>query len=73
MLDKKAKSVTVTEANLADYLGVPKYRYGEIEEQDQVGVATGMVVTSVGGDLTFIKATKVPGRWNSSSPATCAT
>src|SRR3954451_2047561 len=38
MLDKKSKSVAVTEATLADYLGVPKFRYGEIEDADQVGV-----------------------------------
>ena len=62
MLDKKAKSVTVTEANLADYLGVPKFRYGEIEEQDQVGVVTGLAWTDVGGELLTIEATQMPGK-----------
>ncbi|MGB9364564.1 MAG: endopeptidase La [Xanthobacteraceae bacterium] len=62
MLNKKAKSVTVAEANLADYLGVPKYRYGEIEENDQVGVVTGLAWTDVGGELLTIEATQMPGK-----------
>ena len=56
MLNKKAKTVDVTEATLADYLGVPKYRYGEIEEKDQVGVVTGLAWTDVGGELLTIEA-----------------
>ncbi|MBV8286406.1 MAG: endopeptidase La, partial [Hyphomicrobiales bacterium] len=37
----KAKSITVEAKTVADYLGVPKFRYGEVEDQDQVGVVTG--------------------------------
>jgi len=62
MLNKKSKSVNVTESNLADYLGVPKYRYGEIEEVDQVGVVTGLAWTDVGGELLTIEATQMPGK-----------
>jgi ATP-dependent Lon protease len=62
MLNKKAKTVNVTETNLADYLGVPKYRYGEIEENDQVGVVTGLAWTDVGGELLTIEATQMPGK-----------
>src|SRR5947207_1429188 len=62
MLNKKSKTVDVTEANLADYLGVPKFRYGEIEEKDQVGVVTGLAWTDVGGELLTIEATQMPGR-----------
>src|SRR5947209_13632395 len=62
MLDKKSKSVAVTEANLADYLGVPKFRYGEIEDADQVGVVTGLAWTDVGGELLTIEATQMPGK-----------
>src|SRR5205085_11930216 len=36
MISKKTKSVKVIDANIADYLGVPKYRYGEVEAEDQV-------------------------------------
>src|SRR2546425_5930449 len=38
----KEKTVSVTDANLSDFLGVPKHRYGEIEAEDQIGVVTGL-------------------------------
>jgi ATP-dependent Lon protease len=62
MLNKKTKSITVTDANLADYLGVPKYRYGEIEDADQVGVVTGLAWTDVGGELLTIEGAMMPGK-----------
>src|SRR5688572_30233641 len=62
MLNKKSKVVKVTDANLADYLGVPKYRYGEIEDADQVGVVTGLAWTDVGGELLTIEGTHMPGK-----------
>ena len=62
MLNKKTKVVKVTEANLPDYLGVPKYRYGEIEENDQIGVVTGLAWTDVGGELLTIEAAMMPGK-----------
>ncbi|MGE0181029.1 MAG: endopeptidase La [Parvularculaceae bacterium] len=58
----KAKKVEVTEKNLADYAGVPKYRYGEIDGEDRVGVVTGLAWTSVGGDILTIEAVKMPGK-----------
>jgi ATP-dependent Lon protease len=61
MLSKK-KTVKVTAENLADYLGVPKYRYGEIEAEDQVGVVTGLAWTEVGGELLTIEGTMMPGK-----------
>src|SRR5690349_9275544 len=62
MLNKKTKAVKITDANLPDYLGVPKYRYGEIEEKDQVGVVTGLAWTDVGGELLTIEAAMMPGK-----------
>ena len=62
MLNKKAKTVGIIEANLPDYLGVPKYRYGEIEENDQVGVVTGLAWTDVGGELLTIEGAVMPGK-----------
>jgi ATP-dependent Lon protease len=62
MLNKKTKVVKVTEANLPDYLGVPKFRYGEIEEKDQIGVVTGLAWTDVGGELLTIEAAMMPGK-----------
>jgi ATP-dependent Lon protease len=59
---KKTESVQVTGSNLSDYLGVPKFRYGEIEDQDQVGVVTGLAWTDVGGELLTIEAAMMPGK-----------
>jgi ATP-dependent Lon protease len=61
MISKK-KSVKITEKNLEDFLGVPKYRYGEIEEADQVGVVTGLAWTDVGGELLTIEGVMMPGK-----------
>lgn len=58
----KAKSVTITPDNLGDYLGVVKFRFGEIEATDQLGVTTGLAWTEVGGELLNIEAVKVPGK-----------
>ena len=61
MLSKK-KSVKVTEKSLEEFLGVPKYRYGEIELDDQVGVVTGLAWTDVGGELLTIESVMMPGK-----------
>ncbi len=58
----KAKKVTVTAKNLGNYLGVIKYRYGEAEESDHIGVTTGLAWTEVGGDILFIEAVDMPGK-----------
>jgi len=58
----KAKSITVEAKTVADYLGVPKFRYGEVEDQDQVGVVTGLAWTDVGGELLTIEAAMMPGK-----------
>jgi ATP-dependent Lon protease len=59
---KKTESVQVTDKILADYLGVPKFRFGEVEDQDQVGVVTGLAWTDVGGELLTIEAAMMPGK-----------
>ena len=56
------KSITVDEAKLADYAGVKKFRYGETDEEDQVGIVTGLAWTEFGGDILTIEAIKMPGR-----------
>jgi ATP-dependent Lon protease len=58
---KKPKSV-VTVDNLPDYAGVWKYRYGETDREDQVGVVTGLAWTETGGDLLTIEAVSMPGK-----------
>jgi ATP-dependent Lon protease len=59
--DKKEK-VAVSMDNLDKYLGVPKYRYGEAEAADQVGVVTGLAWTEVGGELLTIEGLMMPGK-----------
>jgi ATP-dependent Lon protease len=61
-MTSKKKSITVTAASLGDYLGVPKFRYGEVEEVDQIGVVTGLAWTDVGGELLTIEAAMMPGK-----------
>jgi ATP-dependent Lon protease len=61
MISKK-KSVKVTAAVVEEFLGVPKYRYGEIESDDQVGVVTGLAWTDVGGELLTIESVMMPGK-----------
>lgn len=55
------KRVRITSSNLRKYLGIPIYSYDRADEEDEVGVATGMAWTPVGGDTLFIEATPVPG------------
>jgi ATP-dependent Lon protease len=61
LLSKKTK-IAVNGKNVSDYLGVPKYRYGEIEAEDQVGLVTGLAWTEVGGELLTIEGVMLPGR-----------
>jgi ATP-dependent Lon protease len=62
LMTSKKKSIAITTASLGDYLGVPKYRYGEIEENDLVGVVTGLAWTDVGGELLTIEGVMMPGK-----------
>ncbi|MBV8790772.1 MAG: endopeptidase La, partial [Pseudolabrys sp.] len=62
IMTSKKKSIAVTAANIGDYLGVPKYRYGEAEADDLVGVVTGLAWTDVGGELLTIEGTSMPGK-----------
>jgi len=57
-----ADKIEVTADNLSDYSGVPKFRYGEIDGENRIGVVTGLAWTSVGGDILTIEAVKMPGK-----------
>ena len=57
----KSDSVNVTSENISDYLGVKKYRYGKTENDDLVGVVTGLAYTEVGGDILNVEAVMLPG------------
>ncbi|MDB2469523.1 endopeptidase La [Alphaproteobacteria bacterium] len=58
----KEASVTVTPDTIVDYLGVIRFRFGEMEDHDQIGVSTGLAWTEVGGELLNIEAVKVSGK-----------
>ncbi|MCY4004714.1 MAG: endopeptidase La [Rhodospirillales bacterium] len=56
------ETIEVAPEDLAEYLGPPRHRYGEIESEQMVGVATGLAYTEVGGDLLTIEAVTMPGK-----------
>ena len=58
----KIKNITIKAENLEDFLGVKKFKFGEIDTADQVGVVTGLAWTEVGGELLQVEAVKVPGK-----------
>jgi ATP-dependent Lon protease len=62
ILMRKLKKITVTRRNLEKFAGVRRFRYGEVEETDLVGVTTGLAWTEVGGELLSIEAVTVPGK-----------
>ena len=62
LISSEKKSVKASANNLAEYLGVPKYRYGEVEGKDLIGVVIGLARTNVGGELLTIEAAVMPGK-----------
>ena len=56
------KRVVITEKNLEEFLGKPRFHYGQAEAEDQVGVATGLAYTTVGGDTLQIEVSLSPGK-----------
>ena len=56
--------IDITPDTLDQYLGVPRYQHGRAEEEDQVGIVTGLAWTEVGGELLTIEATVMPGKGN---------
>ena len=64
IVTKKTKKVTITRKNLDKYAGVPKFRFGETEAEDMVGVVTGLAWTEVGGEILTIESVLLPGKGN---------
>src|SRR6516165_1554169 len=62
ILMKKTERVAVTRRNVEKYAGVRKFRFGEAESEDLVGVTTGLAWTEVGGELLTIEAVTLPGK-----------
>ena len=64
IVTKKAKKVSITSKNLDKYAGVRRFRYGETEAEDMVGVVTGLAWTEVGGEILTIESVLLPGKGN---------
>jgi ATP-dependent Lon protease len=62
LMREKLISITVDAERLEKYAGVKKYRYGETDKDDAVGIITGLAYTDFGGDILTIEAVKMPGR-----------
>src|SRR5699024_2707711 len=62
IISEEQKRVVVTNKRLEELLGKPLYRYGQMEQEDQIGTATGLAYTAVGGDTLSIEVTYYPGK-----------
>jgi len=62
ILMKGKEKITITPRSIDKYAGVKKYRYGEIEQRDRIGVVTGLAYTESGGDLLSIEAVTMIGK-----------
>ena len=64
IVTKKSKKVAITRKNLEKYAGIKRFRYGETESEDMVGVVTGLAWTEVGGEILTIESVLLPGKGN---------
>lgn len=61
IVTNESESIAIHAEDIKDYLGIPKFRYGMAELEDQVGTVTGLAWTEVGGETLTIEVTVVPG------------
>src|SRR5579863_4104887 len=64
LVTNKTKKVSITMKNVEKYAGVRKFRFGETEAEDMVGVVTGLAWTEVGGEILTIESVLLPGKGN---------
>ena len=62
ILTNETSSLEINSKNLSDYLGVKKFKYGEVEEENKVGVVTGLAWTEFGGEILKIESAMMPGK-----------
>ena len=62
IVSKQSKKVAITHKNLDKFAGVRKFRFGEAEAEDMVGVVTGLAWTEVGGEILTIESVMLPGK-----------
>ena len=56
------KEVDINKNNLSDFLGVPKFKFGELESEDRIGIVTGLAWTEYGGEILKIETVTMPGK-----------
>ena len=64
IVTKKAKKIAISVKNLEKFAGIRRFRYGETESEDMVGVVTGLAWTEVGGEILTIESVMLPGKGN---------
>ena len=62
VVNHEEEKVTISEKNLSDFLGVKKFKYGELESEDRVGIVTGLAWTEFGGEILKIETVHMPGK-----------
>ena len=62
VVNNESKDVTVNDKNLGDFLGVKKFKFGELEEQNKIGIVTGLAWTEFGGEILKIETVNMPGK-----------
>jgi len=62
VVNNESKEVTVNDRNLDDFLGVQKFKFGELEDQNKIGIVTGLAWTEFGGEILKIETVNMPGK-----------
>ena len=62
LLNKKLKSIKVDKNNLKDFLGVNRFKHGEIEKENVIGLVNGLAWTEVGGEMLSVETAVIPGK-----------
>ena len=62
VVNKESDTVKIDSKNLSDFLGVRKFKFGEIEDTDKVGIVTGLAWTEFGGEILKVETVNMPGK-----------
>ncbi len=62
IVNKESETVKVDSKNLSDFLGIRKFKFGEIEDTDKIGIVTGLAWTEFGGEILKIETVNMPGK-----------
>ncbi len=62
IVSEEEKTVEISDKNLSDFLGIKKYKFGELEPEDKIGIVTGLAWTEFGGEILKIETVNMPGK-----------